>query len=53
MLNHSQINVGISGIGMGIQLKKKLNFDNFEIYERGPILGGTWAWNKYPGAGTL
>ncbi len=43
------IGAGISGIAMGIRLKR-LGID-FEIIEREPELGGTWYVNRYPGCG--
>ena len=42
---------GISGLNMGIQLKRQLGINNFTILEKGSELGGTWFYNKYPGAG--
>ncbi|KAH8704212.1 hypothetical protein BGW36DRAFT_286823 [Talaromyces proteolyticus] len=44
------IGAGFSGIAMAAQLKRKLNFSNFSIYERSSSLGGTWFWNSYPGS---
>ncbi|KAH8682847.1 4-hydroxyacetophenone monooxygenase [Tricladium varicosporioides] len=45
------IGSGFGGIGIGCQLKRKLNFNDFIIFERSPMLGGTWRSNTYPGCG--
>ncbi|KAH8653100.1 hypothetical protein BGZ60DRAFT_387004 [Tricladium varicosporioides] len=42
------IGAGLSGVGMGVQLKRLLNHENFEIYDKLDDIGGTWAQNKYP-----
>jgi cation diffusion facilitator CzcD-associated flavoprotein CzcO len=34
---------------MGIQLKEKLGFTSFTIYEKESEVGGTWWVNTYPG----
>ncbi|KAJ3302598.1 hypothetical protein HDV03_004849 [Kappamyces sp. JEL0829] len=50
---HSEIIIigaGIAGLGLGMQLKRKLGCADFEIYEKGSGLGGTWFFNTYPGA---
>ncbi|CAF0933976.1 unnamed protein product, partial [Didymodactylos carnosus] len=39
---------GFSGLGLAIKLKK-LNVDNYVIFERRGNVGGTWHDNKYPG----
>lgn len=39
---------GMGGIAMGVQLKRLLNHNNFEIYEKLDDIGGTWAQNRYP-----
>jgi cation diffusion facilitator CzcD-associated flavoprotein CzcO len=44
------VGAGISGICMGIQLKRA-GIHNFTIYEKDPALGGTWRDNTYPGCG--
>jgi len=36
------IGAGFSGVAMGAQLKRKLNLDDYVIYERSPDIGGTW-----------
>lgn len=36
---------GFSGLAMGAQLKRKLDFEDYIIYERSPNLGGTWSAN--------
>jgi len=43
------IGAGASGIAMGCQLQRKLNFTDFEIYEKDVEFGGTWWVNTYPG----
>ncbi|KAF7930611.1 uncharacterized protein EAE98_005011 [Botrytis deweyae] len=43
------IGAGPSGIAMGCQLKSKLRFDQFKIFDRQEGLGGTWWTNRYPG----
>ncbi|KAJ5222535.1 uncharacterized protein N7469_008775 [Penicillium citrinum] len=40
---------GISGLGMAVQLKRRLRHDNFTIYEKSDNIGGTWWHNRYPG----
>jgi len=40
---------GESGIAMACQLKKKLGFDQFKIFDRQGGIGGTWYINNYPG----
>ncbi|KAI9046091.1 flavin-containing monooxygenase [Aspergillus affinis] len=44
------IGAGFGGLAMACELKRKLNFHDFIIYERNPGLGGTWYDNNYPGA---
>jgi cation diffusion facilitator CzcD-associated flavoprotein CzcO len=39
---------GMGGIAMGTQLKRLLNHEDFEIYEKLDDIGGTWAQNTYP-----
>ncbi|KAI9713563.1 MAG: hypothetical protein M1820_000945 [Bogoriella megaspora] len=43
------IGAGESGIAMGCQLKRKLNFSQFRIFDRQAGIGGTWWINRYPG----
>ncbi|KAH7915954.1 FAD/NAD(P)-binding domain-containing protein [Hygrophoropsis aurantiaca] len=43
------IGAGIGGITMAINLRRKLHFDNFMIYEKSSTIGGTWRDNTYPG----
>ncbi|KAK5997934.1 Baeyer-Villiger monooxygenase [Cladobotryum mycophilum] len=43
------VGAGIAGLDMACGLKRKLNFDDFVIYERNHALGGTWYDNNYPG----
>ncbi|EJD02413.1 FAD/NAD-binding domain-containing protein [Fomitiporia mediterranea MF3/22] len=43
------IGSGVGGLSMAIALKKKLNFDNFLIFEKESDIGGTWRDNTYPG----
>ena len=42
------IGAGMSGILCGIRLNQE-GIDDWTIYEKGPRLGGTWHWNRYPG----
>jgi cation diffusion facilitator CzcD-associated flavoprotein CzcO len=42
------LGAGLSGIGMGMQLKAR-GIDDFVIYEKQPDVGGTWLRNTYPG----
>ncbi|KAF9013992.1 hypothetical protein BDQ17DRAFT_434014 [Cyathus striatus] len=46
------VGAGLAGITAGIQLKRKLGFNNFTIYERADAVGGTWRDNTYPGCGS-
>ncbi|KAK1763980.1 FAD/NAD(P)-binding domain-containing protein [Phialemonium atrogriseum] len=43
---------GVAGIAMAHTLKWKLGYTDFEIYEKGPGVGGTWRVNTYPGCGS-
>ncbi|ERF71152.1 hypothetical protein EPUS_05981 [Endocarpon pusillum Z07020] len=43
------IGAGESGIAMGCQLRSKLGFDQFRIFERKSGIGGTWYTTCYPG----
>lgn len=36
------VGAGESGIAMGCQLKEKLGFDQFRIFDRQAGIGGTW-----------
>ncbi|GAM83373.1 hypothetical protein ANO11243_013600 [Dothideomycetidae sp. 11243] len=45
------IGAGSSGLGLAIQLKRKLGHDNFRIIEKSSGVGGTWLANTYPGCG--
>ncbi|KAI0797187.1 hypothetical protein C8Q75DRAFT_802839 [Abortiporus biennis] len=45
------VGAGIGGLTLGIDLKKKLGFHNFTIYEQSDDVGGTWHDNTYPGCG--
>lgn len=40
---------GFAGICVGLNLKKKFNYDDFVIFEKHSQLGGTWWANTYPG----
>lgn len=40
---------GESGIAMGCQIKSQLRCDQFRIFERSSLVGGTWYSNTYPG----
>jgi cation diffusion facilitator CzcD-associated flavoprotein CzcO len=43
------IGAGFSGIHMLKSLRDKLGL-NARVYEAGDTVGGTWYWNRYPGA---
>jgi cation diffusion facilitator CzcD-associated flavoprotein CzcO len=43
------LGAGVSGLCMGIQLKKA-GIDSFTIFEKSERVGGTWNDNTYPGA---
>ena len=43
------IGAGFSGLMTGARLKER-GIDNFRIIEAGGNFGGTWYWNRYPGA---
>ncbi|KAL2002561.1 hypothetical protein VTN02DRAFT_6510 [Thermoascus thermophilus] len=45
------IGAGFSGLAMACQLKRKLNYDDYIIYDRCAEPGGTWWANRYPGCG--
>ncbi|KAF8587381.1 FAD/NAD-binding domain-containing protein [Ramaria rubella] len=45
------IGAGLGGISTAINLKQKLGFSNFIIYEKASAIGGTWRDNTYPGCG--
>ena len=40
---------GFGGLLMGARLREK-GIGNFKIIEKGGDFGGTWYWNRYPGA---
>ncbi|KAH8427777.1 uncharacterized protein LDX57_005484 [Aspergillus melleus] len=40
------IGAGFGGLAMACELKRKLNFHDFIIYERNSGLGGTWYDNN-------
>ena len=42
------VGAGVAGIDMGVQLRRQLKLENFELYERADSVGGVWAQNKYP-----
>ncbi|KAF2875790.1 hypothetical protein BDV95DRAFT_281774 [Massariosphaeria phaeospora] len=44
------IGAGFGGLVMACELNRKLNFNDFVIYERNSGIGGTWHENNYPGA---
>ncbi|KAF8591636.1 monooxygenase [Ramaria rubella] len=44
------IGVGLSGICLGIQFKRKLGFEDIHFYDRNSTHSGTWWVNRYPGA---
>ena len=43
------IGAGPAGIAMAYQLKYKLGFHDFTVYEKLDGVGGTWRTNTYPG----
>lgn len=43
------IGAGLSGIGLGVLLKRKYGISDIAIFERNDGLGGTWLTNTYPG----
>jgi cation diffusion facilitator CzcD-associated flavoprotein CzcO len=45
------IGAGPSGLAMAHEMKHKLAFQDFTIYEKRDEVGGAWATNRYPGAG--
>jgi cation diffusion facilitator CzcD-associated flavoprotein CzcO len=40
------IGAGFSSINLACQLRRKLNFTDYVIYDRALDLGGTWSANK-------
>ncbi|MGX9674716.1 flavin-containing monooxygenase [Mycobacterium sp. HM-7] len=48
-LSTAIIGAGFAGIGAAIRLKEQ-GISDFEIFERGTRVGGTWRDNTYPGA---
>ncbi|KAF4554155.1 Pyridine nucleotide-disulfide oxidoreductase-like protein 11 [Elsinoe fawcettii] len=45
------IGAGCSGVGLAIQLQRKLGHNDYMIIEKSDDVGGTWSANKYPGCG--
>ncbi|TKX27476.1 flavin-binding monooxygenase-like protein 1 [Elsinoe australis] len=45
------IGAGSSGVGLAIQLQRKLGHDNYVLIEKSNDVGGTWLANTYPGCG--
>ena len=43
------IGAGFSGLGMLWRLREELGM-SVQVYETGAGVGGTWYWNRYPGA---
>ena len=43
------IGAGFSGLGMLRRLRDELDM-SVQVYEAGSEVGGTWYWNRYPGA---
>ena len=43
------IGAGFAGLGMLRQLREELGM-SVQVYEAGTGVGGTWYWNRYPGA---
>lgn len=48
VLDVAIIGTGFSGLGMGIRLKQA-GIHNFQLFEKGHDVGGTWRDNTYPG----
>lgn len=44
------IGAGFSGIALGATLKRWYGITDVVLLEKSPSLGGTWQWNRYPGA---
>ncbi|KAF7297438.1 hypothetical protein MIND_00977400 [Mycena indigotica] len=44
------VGAGVGGISCAIALKRKLNCEDFVIFEKASDVGGTWRDNIYPGA---
>ena len=44
------IGTGFSAIALGATLQRWYGITSVRFFERGPELGGTWSWNRYPGA---
>jgi cation diffusion facilitator CzcD-associated flavoprotein CzcO len=43
------IGAGFSGLYMNFSLRERLGM-NVQVFEAGADVGGTWYWNRYPGA---
>jgi len=43
------IGAGSAGLCLGVQLRKA-GIEDFVVLEKGSEVGGTWHWNRYPGA---
>ena len=43
------IGAGFAGLGMLRRLREELGM-SVQVYETGSGVGGTWYWNRYPGA---
>jgi cation diffusion facilitator CzcD-associated flavoprotein CzcO len=43
------IGAGFSGLGMLKSMRDTLGL-KVRVYEAGETVGGTWYWNRYPGA---
>ena len=43
------VGAGFSGLVVGARLKEA-GFSDFRLIEKGGNVGGTWYWNRYPGA---
>lgn len=41
------LGAGFSGIATAIQAERLLSLASYEIYDKSPSLGGTWALNTY------
>jgi cyclohexanone monooxygenase len=41
---------GFGGLLMGARLREEAGFEDLRVIETGGDVGGTWYWNRYPGA---
>ena len=43
------IGAGFAGMYMNVRLRNQMGLD-VQVFEAGDDVGGTWYWNRYPGA---